>query len=198
MHSKELQLSGQMWTATQPLESASFDRAIQAFLERRGQEAMPLDSMQAIDTGAFSFVQISHICYERERDCSDKNLLDFQQILSAAANMGGWQFAYLLDSDGQNLKLYLGIGNSTENVATESVANATFLRDTFAGIYAGSQCEVCEQNLFNLCSKISKLCTESLHSDKTHRQRQKTLCFDYRGRKPMNQERLINLYLKMK
>ena len=111
---------------------------------------------------------------------------------------GGGQFAYLLDSDGQNLKLYLGIGNSTENVATETVANATFLRDTFAGIYAGSQCEVCGQNLFNLCSKIFKLCTESLHSDKTHRQRQKTLCFDYRGRKPMNQEQLINLYLKMK
>ena len=59
---------------------------------------------------------------------------------------GGGQFAYLLDSDGQNLKLYLGIGNSTENVATESVANATFLRDTFAGIYAGSHCEVCGQN----------------------------------------------------
>ncbi|MDE7316759.1 MAG: hypothetical protein K2N12_03390 [Helicobacter sp.] len=89
MRSKELQLSGQMLTAKQPLESASFDRAIQAFLERRGQEAMPLDSMQPIDTGDFAFIQISHICYERERDCSDKNLLDLQQILSATANIGG-------------------------------------------------------------------------------------------------------------
>ncbi|WP_334083295.1 hypothetical protein [Helicobacter typhlonius] len=31
---------------------------------------------------------------------------------AAAANIGGGQFAYLVDSDGQNLKLYLGISNN--------------------------------------------------------------------------------------
>lgn len=134
MRSKELSLL----LAEQPLESVQFDRAIQAFLERRGQESMPLEAMQAINTGDFAFIQISQICYERERDCSDKNLLDFQQILSAAANIGGGgQFAYLLDSDGQNLKLYLGVcqQSSTHSTQAHDIDNAAFLRNTFEGIY---------------------------------------------------------------
>lgn len=133
MRSKELSLS----LAEQPLESAQFDRAILPFWNG-GQEAIPLEAMQAINTGDFAFVQISHICYERERDCSDKNLLDFQQILSAAANIGGrGQFAYLIDSDGQNLKLYLGVcqQSSTHSTQAHDIDNAVFLRNTFEGIY---------------------------------------------------------------
>lgn len=65
------------------------EQAMLAFLERRNQESFPLSEMQSVDSGDFDFIQISHLSYERERDCSDKNLLDFQQILSAAANIGG-------------------------------------------------------------------------------------------------------------
>ncbi|WP_334086448.1 hypothetical protein [Helicobacter typhlonius] len=67
---------------------------------------------------------------------------------SGSSKYWGGQFAYLVDCDGQNLKLYLGISqqSSTHSTQAHDIDNAAFLRDTFAGIYAGSHCEACAQN----------------------------------------------------
>ena len=127
-----------------------FDKALQSFLERRGHERFDITKMEADmldgstdNIDSFDFIHISRINYDRQKDISDRNLIDFQQILSAAASRGG-RFAYLIDSDINGVNLYLGMSKDY-SVGKESLlvskkqADSTLLSDTFKGIYPGSE-----------------------------------------------------------
>lgn len=69
--------------------------------------------------------------------------------MSAAASRGG-KFAYLIDSDSQGIKLYLGISKIDNNT------KENFLQDTFRGIYPGSSSKPLESNPFATSLEYSK------------------------------------------
>ncbi|MDE5603235.1 MAG: hypothetical protein K2I71_04880, partial [Helicobacter sp.] len=95
------------------------------------------------------------------------------------------KLSYLIDSDGQTLKLYLGIGNLAGSVTTESITNSTFLRDNFKGVYAGSHCKVCEQNPLQapLAYSQAMLGIPSLKKSHLQNKENKGYCVSIVGRK---------------
>ncbi len=151
-----------------------FDVAMQSFLERRGYENFAIEKMERDDESKFDFIQITHISYDRERNLSDINLIDFQQILSAASSCGG-KFAYLIDSDIYGVKLYLGISKENNTNKNE------FLNETFRGVYPGSSVDSISDNPLTTSLQYSKamLGVPSLKrdSDKQYKQSLEKIIF---------------------
>lgn len=135
------------------------------------------------ENDTIEFVRISHIAYDREKDASDINLLDFQQLLSAMASKSG-KFVYMLESDTNGISLYFGTSknpNDTENT------NAKFLQETFRGIYGGSECKICESNPLTKELKYSKamlgLPALKRDSDKSYKQSLEKILFPMQGKR---------------
>lgn len=162
----------------------SFDTSISSFLERRNYEYFALEDMLPPENDeTIEFVRISHIAYDREKDASDINLLDFQQLLSAMASKSG-KFVYMLESDTSGISLYFGTSknpNDTENT------NAEFLSQTFRGIYGGSQCETCKESPLTKELKFSKamlgLPALKRDSDKSYKQSLEKILFPMQGKR---------------
>ena len=105
------------------------DKAIQNFLERRGYEQYNVEKVEIEEGQEIEFVKIQHISYDRGKSQTDLNLIDFQQLLSAVASKAQ-KFVYMIESSPEGVDLYIG--------TTKASDNASFLKDTFEGIYTGS------------------------------------------------------------
>lgn len=104
------------------------DEAIRNILERREFETYDVKKVDIQNSDKMHFIKISHISYDREKDSTDINLVDFQQILSSLSSKTQ-KFVYMIESGEDGISLYLG---------TTKDENNTFLKDTFNGIYSGS------------------------------------------------------------
>ena len=151
MQTKQMQEYKEKASKNEVFMEVKFDMAMQSFLERRGHENFAVECMEQDDNAEFDFIQITHISYDRKRDFNDINLIDFQQILSAAASRGG-KFAYLIDSDSQGIRLYLGISKIDKGKNEK----ANFLQEAFHGIYPGSDSTHLESNPFVTSLEYSK------------------------------------------
>lgn len=104
------------------------DEAIRNILERRDFETYNVKKADIQNSDDIHFIKINHISYDREKDSTDINLIDFQQILSSLSSKTQ-KFVYMIESDENGINLYIG---------TTKDENNTFLKDTFDGIYSGS------------------------------------------------------------
>jgi len=111
------------------------DKAITNFLERRELEKVPFSySNSVLDTNEnLSFIRVKTIVCGREDDKSDISLLDFQQLLSAMASAGG-RIAYLVEGNPHGIIIYIGSTNADQ------------LKDTFEGIFSGSESTIDQPN----------------------------------------------------
>lgn len=107
------------------IQEIKLDKTIQNFLERRNFENFDIKNMEVENSSNIEFIKISHISYDREKDISDLQLIDFQQILSAIASKSQ-KIVYMLEGTINGVSLYLG------------TSQVDFLKDTFEGIYSGS------------------------------------------------------------
>ena len=105
------------------------DKAIENFLERRGYEQYDVEKVEIEEGQEVEFIKIQHISYDRSKSETDLNLIDFQQLLSATASKSQ-KFVYMIDSSPDGVDLFIG--------TTKEFNNASFLKDTFEGIYSGS------------------------------------------------------------
>lgn len=112
------------------VQEIKLDKAIQNFLERNLYETYNI-STQSIDIEEnkdIDFIKINHISYDRSKDETDINLIDFQQILSAISSKTK-KFIYVIESSENGIDLYLGTSKNSKE----------FLNNTFSGIYSGSE-----------------------------------------------------------
>ena len=112
------------------VQEIKLDKAIQNFLERNLYETYNI-STQNIDIEEnkdIDFIKINHISYDRSKDETDINLIDFQQILSAISSKTK-KFIYVIESSENGIDLYLGTSKNSKE----------FLNNTFSGIYSGSE-----------------------------------------------------------
>lgn len=115
------------------VQEIKLDKAIQNFLERNLYETYNI-STQSIDIEEnkdIDFIKINHISYDRSKDETDINLIDFQQILSAISSKTK-KFVYVIESNNNGIDLYLGTSKNSKE----------FLNNTFSGIYSGSQTQL--------------------------------------------------------
>ena len=121
------------------VQEIKLDKAIQNFLERNLYETYNI-STQSIDIEEnkdIDFIKINHISYDRSKDETDINLIDFQQILSAISSKTK-KFIYVIESCETGIDLYLGTLKDSKE----------FLDNTFSGIYSGSQTQLDEKPKF--------------------------------------------------
>ncbi len=112
------------------VQEIKLDKVIQNFLERNLYETYNI-STQSIDIEEnkdIDFIKINHIAYDRSKDETDINLIDFQQILSAISSKTK-KFVYVIESCETGIDLYLGTLKDSKE----------FLDNTFSGIYSGSE-----------------------------------------------------------
>ena len=123
------------------VQEIKLDKAIQNFLERNLYETYNI-STQNIDIEEnkdIDFIKINHISYDRSKDETDINLIDFQQILSAISSKTK-KFVYVIESSESGIDLYLGtLKNLKKNSEEDSKDSIRFLNNTFNGIYSGSE-----------------------------------------------------------
>lgn len=112
------------------IQEIKLDKAIQSFLERNSYENYNIEKLDVEQNIGVDFIKINHISYDRSKDETDINLIDFQQILSAISSKTK-RFVYVLESSENGIDLYLGTQKDSKD----------FLDDTFNGIYSGSQTE---------------------------------------------------------
>lgn len=151
------------------------DKSISAFLERQGYENYSLDKFETENPQELGFIKISNITYDRKKDETDINLIDFEQILSAVSSKTS-KFAYIIDGDKNGVSLYIG-------TAKDSV---DFLNDTFNGIYSGSQTQICENFLLDdIKNTKAMLGIPSLKrdSEKNYKQNLEKIIFPMEGKK---------------
>ena len=151
------------------------DKSISSFLERQGYENYSLDKFETENPQQLGFVKISNITYDRKKDETDINLIDFEQILSAVSSKTS-KFAYIIDGDKNGVSLYIG-------TAKDSV---DFLNDTFNGIYSGSQTQICENFLLDdIKNTKAMLGIPSLKrdSEKNYKQNLEKIIFPMQGKK---------------
>ena len=151
------------------------DKSISAFLERQGYENYSLDKFETESPQEIGFIKISNIMYDRKKDETDINLIDFEQILSAVSSKTS-KFAYIIDGDKNGVSLYIG-------TAKDSV---DFLNDTFNGIYSGSQTQICENSLLDdIKNTKAMLGIPSLKrdSEKNYKQNLEKIIFPMQGKK---------------
>ena len=112
------------------VQEIKLDKVIQNFLERNLYETYNI-STQSLDIEEnkdIDFIKINHIAYDRSKDETDINLIDFQQILSAISSKTK-KFVYVIESNNNGIDLYLGTSKNSKE----------FLNNTFSGIYSGSE-----------------------------------------------------------
>lgn len=151
------------------------DKSISAFLERQGYENYSLDKFETESPQELGFIKILNITYDRKKDETDINLIDFEQILSAVSSKTS-KFAYIIDGDKNGVSLYIG-------TAKDSV---DFLNDTFNGIYSGSQTQICENFLLDdIKNTKAMLGIPSLKrdSEKNYKQNLEKIIFPMEGKK---------------
>lgn len=151
------------------------DKSISAFLERQGYENYSLDKFETESPQELGFIKISNITYDRKKDETDINLIDFEQILSAVSSKTS-KFAYIIDGDKNGVGLYIG-------TAKDSV---DFLNDTLNGIYSGSQTQICENFLLDdIKNTKAMLGIPSLKrdSEKNYKQNLEKIIFPMQGKK---------------
>jgi len=111
------------------VQEIKLDKAIQKFLERQDYEYYDIQKVDIETNEDIDFIKISHISYDRNQSQTDLNLIDFQQLLSAVASKSK-KFVYIIESSPEGIDLYIG--------TTKEPDSNTFLKDTFEGIYSGS------------------------------------------------------------
>ncbi|OCL97194.1 ATP-binding protein [Arcobacter porcinus] len=119
-----------IYKSTDVIQEVKLDKVIQNFLERNYYENYNI-STQNIDieeNKAIDFIKINHISYDRNKDETDINLIDFQQILGAISSKTK-KFVYVIESNNNGIDLYLGTLKDSQE----------FLNNTFQGIYSGSE-----------------------------------------------------------
>ena len=112
------------------VQEIKLDKAIQNFLERNSYENYNIatQDMDIEENKDIDFIKINHISYDRSKDETDINLIDFQQILSAISSKTK-KFIYVIESSENGIDLYLGTSKNSKE----------FLNNTFSGIYSGSE-----------------------------------------------------------
>ena len=126
------------------IQEIKLDKAIQNFLERNSYENYNIEKVDIEENIDIDFIKINHISYDRSKEETDINLVDFQQILSAISSKTK-RFVYVIEGSVNGIDLYLGTQKNSKD----------FLDDTFNGIYSGSQTEKSHKLKFenNNCSK---------------------------------------------
>lgn len=152
-----------------------FDKTIQNFLERNFYETYDVKQLEQEENKNIDFIKINHISYDRNKDETDINLIDFEQILSAISSKSG-KFIYIIESSQNGVDFYLG----TQKESKE------FLNDTFQGVYSGSLTSTNNKPKFDENSKFSKamLGIPSLKrdSDKKYNQSLEKILFPMQGK----------------
>ncbi|MFW2566117.1 ATP-binding protein [Aliarcobacter butzleri] len=158
-----------------PVTEIKFDKTIQNFLERNFYELYDVNQLEQEENKNIDFVKINHISYDRNKDETDINLVDFEQILSAISSKSG-KFVYIIESSQNGVDFYLG----TQKESKE------FLNDTFQGVYSGSLTNIENKPKFDENSKFSKamLGIPSLKrgSDKKYNQSLEKILFPMQGK----------------
>lgn len=156
------------------IQEIKLDKAIQNFLERNSYENYDVRRVDIEENIDIDFIKINHISYDRSKDETDINLIDFQQILSAVSSKSQ-KFIYVIESSENGIDLYLGTQKDSKD----------FLDDTFNGIYSGSQTQIVVKPKFdnNNFSKVM-LGTPSLKrdSDKKYNQSLEKILFPMQGK----------------
>ena len=121
------------------VQEIKLDKSIQNFLERNSYENYNIatQDMDIEENKDIDFIKINHISYDRSKDETDINLIDFQQILSAISSKTK-KFIYVIESCETGIDLYLGTLKDSKE----------FLDNTFSGIYSGSQTQLDEKPKF--------------------------------------------------
>lgn len=121
------------------VQEIKLDKSIQNFLERNSYENYNISTqdMDIEENKDIDFIKINHISYDRSKDETDINLIDFQQILSAISSKTK-KFIYVIESCETGIDLYLGTLKDSKE----------FLDNTFSGIYSGSQTQLDEKPKF--------------------------------------------------
>jgi len=148
----------------------SLTETIRDLLERRNYENVPKEYTKEIPQN-FEFIKITSITYDREKKETDIQLIDFQQLLSAISSFNG-KFAYVIESDENDVSLYLG-------------GEQKFLKDSFEGIYGGSETEFASVNLENMPHTKAMLGIPSLKKDsqKEFKQNLERIIYPLQGKK---------------
>jgi|GEM_PF-2418347 len=165
------------YTCNESVEYLKLDKLIQNFLERRNYEDYNVEKIEVENNEAIEFVEISHISYDRNKSESDLNLIDFQQLLSAVSSKTK-KFVYVIESSINGMCLYLG----TE----KSLNNDSFLKETFEGIYSGSNCIANSDTNLNNKMKHTKamlgIPALKRDSDKEYKQSLERILFPMQGK----------------
>ena len=119
------------------IQEIKLDKAIQNFLERNSYENYNIEKVDIEENIDIDFIKINHISYDRSKEETDINLVDFQQILSAISSKTK-RFVYVIEGSINGVDLYLGTQKNSKD----------FLDDTFNGIYSGSQTEKSKKRNF--------------------------------------------------
>lgn len=153
------------------------DNVIQNFLERKNYETYNVEKVEFEINENIEFIKISHISYDRNKSETDLEIIDFQQLLSALSSKTG-KFVYMIESTKEGIDLFLGTEKKTEN--------SNFLKNTFEGIYSGSNCVSNPQTKLNNNMKHTKamLGIPSLKrdSDKEYKQSLERILFPMQGK----------------
>ena len=89
------------------VQEIKLDKAIQNFLERNSYENYDINRVDIEENIDIDFIKINHISYDRSKEETDINLVDFQQILSAISSKTK-KFVYVIESFENGIDLYLG------------------------------------------------------------------------------------------
>jgi len=149
----------------------SLNEIIKDSLERKNYEQLPTQYTYQKFNEDLEFIKIISLTYDREKKDTDIQLIDFQQFLSAISYFNG-KFAYILESDENGVSLYLG-------------GDKKFLKDTFEGIYGGSDIEFSSIELKNMDATKIMLGIPSLKKDseKDFKQNLERIIYPLQGKK---------------
>lgn len=129
----------QVYNNMSNVQEIKLDKTIQNFLERNFYETYNISTanIEIEENIDIDFIKINHISYDRSKDETDINLIDFQQILSSIASKTK-KFVYLIESGEEGIDLYLGTVKDSKE----------FLDNTFSGVYSGSQTQSDKKSKF--------------------------------------------------
>ncbi|OHE10074.1 MAG: hypothetical protein A2513_08225 [Sulfurimonas sp. RIFOXYD12_FULL_33_39] len=150
------------------IQEIKLDKAIQNFLERNSYENYDVVKVDIEENIDIDFVKINHISYDRNKDETDINLVDFEQILSAISSKAR-KIIYIVEGDRDGISLYLGTQKNSVD----------FLKNTFDGIYSGSEIEISKPKFDNSSYSKAMLGIPSLKrdSDKAYKQSLEKILF---------------------
>lgn len=151
------------------------DKAIQNFLERDGYESFDVQNLEIEQNEDLEFINVAHISYDRSKDNTDMNLIDFQQLLSALASKTK-KFIYMIENCENGVNLFIG---------TLKLDGSSFLKDTFEGIYSGSESNQEQPSIDEMGFSKAMMGVPSLKrdSDKEFKQSLEKIMFPLQGKK---------------